>query len=100
MTNPLLSTKFFCPQPRPNLVQRARLLEQLDAVLFQGDTFNRKLSLVSAPAGPGKTTLIADWLNQSIAGDLNQAVPLTQSHIQPKLPGSPWMRATMTRTDS
>ena len=52
---PLLTTKLYIPPPRPNLVSRPRLIERLDAGL------NRKLTLVSAPAGFGKTTLLSEW---------------------------------------
>jgi LuxR family maltose regulon positive regulatory protein len=58
MTLSLLATKLHIPPARPQLVLRARLIEQLDAGLRQG----RRLSLVSAPAGFGKTTLISQWL--------------------------------------
>jgi LuxR family maltose regulon positive regulatory protein len=56
MSVPLLATKLFAPPPRAELVARPRLVERLNAGL------DRKLTLVSAPAGYGKTTLIADWL--------------------------------------
>jgi len=56
MSTPILLTKLSVPQPRPELVHRQRLIEQLDIGLQQ------KLTLVSAPAGFGKTTLITDWL--------------------------------------
>jgi LuxR family maltose regulon positive regulatory protein len=49
MTTPLLTTKLYIPPPRPELVLRPRLIERLNASL------NRKLTLVSAPAGFGKT---------------------------------------------
>lgn len=55
MLSPIVITKLFIPQPRPELVHRPRLLAQLN----QGLT--RKLTLISAPAGFGKTTLVADW---------------------------------------
>ena len=64
MSNLLLTTKFNCPKPRRNLVTRGRLLEQLNTGLWREDEFLRKLTLVSAPAGYGKTTLVADWLSQ------------------------------------
>jgi LuxR family maltose regulon positive regulatory protein len=57
MTTPLLTTKLYIPPPRPNLVPRPRLVERLNAGL------RRKLTLVSAPAGSGKTTLVAEWLH-------------------------------------
>jgi LuxR family maltose regulon positive regulatory protein len=56
MSVPLLATKLFAPLPRAELVARPRLVECLNAGL------DRKLTLVSAPAGYGKTTLVADWL--------------------------------------
>ncbi len=49
-------TKFQVPQARARLVTRPRLLERLDA------GSENKLILVAAPAGYGKTTLVADWL--------------------------------------
>jgi LuxR family maltose regulon positive regulatory protein len=52
----LLSTKLFIPPTRQKLVTRSRLIEKLD------DGLNRKLTLVSAPAGFGKTTLVSDWV--------------------------------------
>ncbi len=51
-----LSTKLFIPNVRPDLVPRPRLIEQMD------HGASRKLTLVSAPAGFGKTTLVACWL--------------------------------------
>jgi LuxR family maltose regulon positive regulatory protein len=56
MTTPLLATKLFIPPPRPNLVLRPRLIERLDEGRY------RKLALISAPAGFGKTTLVSGWL--------------------------------------
>jgi LuxR family maltose regulon positive regulatory protein len=56
MTIPLLATKLFIPTPRPIAVHRSRLIERLN------DGLHRKLTLVSAPAGFGKTTLVAEWL--------------------------------------
>jgi LuxR family maltose regulon positive regulatory protein len=51
---PLLATKLFVPRPRPDLVPRPRLLARLDAGLDVG-----RCSLLSAPAGTGKTSLLA-----------------------------------------
>jgi LuxR family transcriptional regulator, maltose regulon positive regulatory protein len=52
---PLLSTKLHVPPPRPGLVARPRLQERLDEGLLS------RLTLVSAAAGFGKTTLVAEW---------------------------------------
>ncbi|GAB4580374.1 MAG: LuxR C-terminal-related transcriptional regulator [Anaerolineales bacterium] len=54
---PLLATKLHAPQLRPQLVPRTRLLNQLRA---EGGT----LTVIAAPAGFGKTTLITAWLAQ------------------------------------
>jgi LuxR family maltose regulon positive regulatory protein len=55
---PLLQTKLYIPPIRPELVSRPRLIERLNAGLPAG----RKLTLVSAPAGFGKTTLVSEWV--------------------------------------
>jgi LuxR family maltose regulon positive regulatory protein len=67
MTAPLLTTKLNIPPPRPNLVPRPRLVERLNAGLRLG----HRLTLVSAPAGFGKTTLLSAW-----ARSLEARVPL------------------------
>jgi LuxR family maltose regulon positive regulatory protein len=51
----LLTTKLYIPPPRPNLVERPRLIERLG----EGLRLGHKLTLVSAPAGSGKTTLVS-----------------------------------------
>src|SRR5262245_26367075 len=56
MATPILATKLYRPPPRPNLVPRHRLTERLNEGL------HRKLTLISAPAGFGKTTLVSEWL--------------------------------------
>jgi LuxR family maltose regulon positive regulatory protein len=57
MTAPLLITKYHTPSPRPNLVPRPRLIEKLNRALV----LEHRLTLISAPAGFGKTTLLSDW---------------------------------------
>ncbi|HYF63465.1 MAG TPA: LuxR C-terminal-related transcriptional regulator [Herpetosiphonaceae bacterium] len=56
MPTPILATKLYIPPPRPNSVPRPRLIERLDAGL------DGKLTLLSAAAGFGKTTLLSAWL--------------------------------------
>src|SRR5438105_675409 len=56
MVTPLLETKLYVPKWRRGLVPRPRLSERLNRGA------ESKLTLVSAPAGFGKTTLLADWL--------------------------------------
>jgi LuxR family maltose regulon positive regulatory protein len=70
MAAPILATKLYIPQPRPGAVARARLLERLNAGLRQNEGFARKLTLISAPAGFGKTALLAEW-----AADLSRTDP-------------------------
>lgn len=60
MVSPLLlHTKFLIPRPRPDHLSRTRLLHQLKAGL------TKKLVLVSAPPGYGKTTLLASFAHQA-----------------------------------
>lgn len=67
MLPPLLTTKLYIPSVRPDpsnairtrLVSRPRLIAQLNAGL------ERKLTLISAPAGFGKTTLLSEWATTS-----------------------------------
>ena len=56
MSTTILATKLYVPPPQPDVVLRPRLLKRLNEGL------NRKLTLVSAPAGFGKTTLLSGWL--------------------------------------
>jgi LuxR family maltose regulon positive regulatory protein len=57
----LLTTKFHAPSLRPNLVSRPWLTTQLD----EGLHFGHRLTLVSAPPGFGKTTLISEWIGNT-----------------------------------
>jgi len=61
MATPLLTTKLHIPPPRPNLVPRPRLIQRLD----EGLRLGHRLTLVSAPAGSGKTTLVTEWLHNT-----------------------------------
>src|SRR5215207_7606727 len=56
MPGPLLETKLHVPRRRPGLVARPRLIDRLSRGAESA------LTLVSAPAGFGKTSLLADWL--------------------------------------
>ncbi len=56
---PLLATKLYTPSIRTPLVPRPRLVERLNAGI------HRKLTLISAPAGFGKTMLVCEWAAQS-----------------------------------
>lgn len=56
MPAPILATKLYLPRLRPNAVSRSHLIERLNEGL------HRKLTLISAPAGFGKTTLVSAWV--------------------------------------
>jgi len=58
MPAPILATKLYIPPPRPGVVSRPRLIERMNEGLSSG----RKLTLISAPAGFGKTTLVSEWV--------------------------------------
>ena len=56
MPTPLLATKLYIPLPRSGIVTRPRLIEKVNVGLA------RKLTLISASAGFGKTTLVSEWI--------------------------------------
>ena len=58
MVEQLLTTKLHIPPARAELVARPRLVERLNAGL------RRRLTLISAPAGFGKTTLLSEWASR------------------------------------
>src|SRR5829696_6195098 len=64
MPDAIVTTKVRLPRRRPELVPRPRLRETL--VRYEG----RRLALVSAPAGFGKTTLLSEWLEDRSADGL------------------------------
>lgn len=61
MLNALLSTKLYVPAPRPQNVPRPHLVQKINTGLHSG----RRLTLLSAPAGFGKTSLVSEWLASS-----------------------------------
>ena len=73
MPDILLQTKLFMPPIRPFRVPRPRLIDKLNNGL------HGKLTLLSAPAGSGKTTLAAEWLQQSTIN--NQQSTINNSNI-------------------
>ena len=68
MDAPLLTTKLSIPYLRTARVIRENLIARLTGDLWQGARFSRKLTLVCAPAGYGKTTLVTEWLHQLSIG--------------------------------
>ena len=69
MTLPLLQTKLYVRSARAQHVSRPALLEQLDEGLDHG----HRLTLISAPAGFGKTTLLSEWV--AALGDRRASPP-------------------------
>ena len=60
MDTTLLVTKLYIPQQRANLVSREHLLQKLQESFQRGC----RLTLIAAPAGYGKTTLVAEWIRE------------------------------------
>ena len=58
MSLPILATKLYIPPSRPNRVERPRLIARLNEGLAAGC----RLTLISAPAGFGKTSLVSEWI--------------------------------------
>ena len=69
----LLQTKLHRPPITGSLVVRSRLLDQLNS------SIDRPITLVCAPAGFGKTTLVCTWLEDMAAGqgEKETALPAT-----------------------
>ena len=89
----LLATKLNVPGPRPGFVSRPRLAQRLDEGLGQG------LILVCAPAGSGKTVLLADWarLGRPRPRGCRWTMPTT---TQPGSGAMRWPRWTMSARGS
>lgn len=60
MPTPILATKLYIPPTRPQLVPRPRLIEQMNERLRHTPS----ITLISAPAGFGKTTLVSEWVSK------------------------------------
>jgi len=89
MTDRLLETKFHTPLWRSDGVIRPRLLDQLQAGLRE----HRKLTLVAAPAGYGKTTLITSWLHSFSKSSRKIWLSLEKSDNEPARFLSYWATA-------
>lgn len=78
MASAVLETKLYVPRLRRGLVARSRLSERLSRGV------ESKLTLISAPAGFGKSTLLAEWLSTRPAGELSVAwLSLDEADNQP-----------------
>lgn len=60
MVTPLLTTKLYIPPRRPHVVPRPRLIQRLD----EGLRLGHRLTLICAPAGFGKATLLSEWVGR------------------------------------
>jgi LuxR family maltose regulon positive regulatory protein len=58
MSTPILATKLYIPSPRPKAVLRPRLTDRLK----EGLPHSQGVTLISAPAGFGKTSLVSEWV--------------------------------------
>lgn len=63
MDRSLLVTKYSLPLVESNLTERPHLVQKLDEALIS----SKRLILVCAPAGYGKTTLVGDWVRRVIS---------------------------------
>ncbi len=86
MSGDLLQTKLYVPRLRPSLVPRPRLIEKLNQGMQQGS----KLTLISSPAGFGKTTLIADFGMRISESHIPHSVYLGLRSGQVRIPKFAW----------
>ena len=67
----LLLTKLFVPPARPGIIRRPQLVSRL----HQGLQLGQRLTLLSAPAGFGKTTLLSEWIEDLAIAEAHSASP-------------------------
>src|SRR3954452_8453581 len=78
--NQLLATKFYLPVASSPVISRPRLTGLLD------ESFKHSLTLVSAPAGFGKTTLLMAWIQSQPASTRRLCwVSLDEEDNEPQL---------------
>lgn len=93
MSTQLLVTKLFIPPARADLVSRPRLTRRLTEAVQRG----HKLSLISAPAGYGKTSLLSEWLNTVLGSRKYEAGVKTNAF---PTPGVAWLSLDEADNDS
>ncbi len=64
MAYQVLSTKLYVPPLQPSLVRRPRLVQHLES----GYQARKRVTLISAPAGFGKTTIVREWIASADGG--------------------------------
>ena len=89
----LLATKLHVPGSHPGLVPRPRLADQLDEGLGRG------LILACAPAGYGKTALLADWVRRKSARYARAAILFLASDLATGSTGAGTLRRSLTTID-
>ncbi|TVR62192.1 MAG: hypothetical protein EA426_02120 [Spirochaetaceae bacterium] len=81
MNTSLLRTKLIPPSLKPETVPREELVAQIEDGLIGPNGFTRKLTLICAPAGFGKSTVVSQWMNRAdyrvgyLALDVEDNVP-------------------------
>jgi len=83
MVTPILATKLYIPPPRAKVIARPRLIARLNEGL------QRKLTLISAPAGFGKTTLVSEWIHTFRQEDTESRLPYRPETAPP--PAVAWL---------
>ena len=78
MEQSLIKTKLFIPSASPELVKRSRLLEKIQ------EASNYKLTLISAPAGFGKTTLLSEWIRDNRLSIATAWLSLEEADDEPR----------------
>lgn len=88
MSAPILTTKLYIPPARPDVAPRPRLVERLN----EGLALGRKLTLVAAPAGFGKTTLVSAWVHSGIGSSKHDGAEAAVSTCTSPAPlGVAWL---------
>ena len=91
MITQILAMKLHPPPFRSKIVLRPHLIDQLNEGFRQDHGFGRKLTLISAPAGFGKSTLVREW-----AVGLEREAPGGRADAKFAWPGCRWTKGITT----
>ena len=80
MSVPILATKLYIPPPRPEIVLRPRLIERLN----EGLRSTSGVTLISASAGFGKTTLVSAWVSERIKDESGTQSVKEEENLRPR----------------
>lgn len=78
----LFQTKLYLPQVDHNYIERPQLIDHLNRGL------DRKLTVITAPAGYGKTTVVSQWLASRVSDSVSVRQKEAWSHKHPPLAAS------------